>query len=483
MTEAHDWNALARLHWAVHGLSSASPAFSARSRPAVWQIVAPSFFVGAFAGLSIGLSETAHLLLAALLAAPFLCVVVLRLLAVREVLARPPVMTTATVAVPNPGTPLTPDPLLPVYSILVPLVDEVEVLPRLIKALGALDYPSDRLDIILALEEADPATQRAVAAIRLPPHFRTLVVPQCEPRTKPKALNYALTYARGDFVVIYDAEDRPEPDQLRKAVAAFNLAGPRFACLQAALNIDVAAAGLLSRQFTIEYSALFDALLPALERLDLPLPLGGTSNHFRTAVLREVGAWDPFNVTEDADLGIRFARLGWTVGTLPSTTWEQAPPDFGNWWRQRTRWLKGWLLTYLVHTRFPRRLAQDLGGRRHLGFHVLMGSMLLSVLAYPVGVLLLAIALADGRLLATPETDLEWWLWWATALNLFLGVGTAILLGALAVWRRGRAWLMPWTLLMPVYWLLISAAGYRALWKLVREPYVWEKTQHGDGEA
>ncbi len=204
--------------------------------------------------------------------------------------------------------------------------------------------------------------------------------------------------------------------------------------------------------------------------------------HFRTTILRVAGAWDPFNVTEDADLGIRLARLGYRVGTLPSTTWEESPPDIGNWWRQRTRWLKGWMQTYLVHTRSPLRLHREIGAWRHLGLHVLMGAMLLSVLAYPFGIALLGFAVWDGRFLADPASDLERWLWWTSAANLGLGFATAMLLAALAARRRGWHRLVPWALAMPLYWLFISAAGYRALWQLARQPYLWEKTRHTGGE-
>lgn len=466
-----------RLFHAINHLWRTAPRFSARTPPAAWQVAAPSVLIGTLAGLGVAIPDVAHLLLALLLSLPFLCVVALRIAAMGQ-MATPAAPRLA----PLPGGDGCGEPW-PLYSILVPLYDETAVLPRLIKALGALDYPSERLDIILILEAADAATRGAVTAINLPAHFRTVVVPDAAPRTKPKALNYALSVASGDLVVIYDAEDVPDPDQLKRAVAAFRAGPEDLVCLQARLHIDEARQGFLARQFAIEYAALFDGLLPALERLDLPVPLGGTSNHFKAAALREAGAWDPFNVTEDADLGIRLARRGLKVGTLASTTWEEAPPDLPNWLRQRTRWLKGWMVTYLVHTREPRQLGRDLGPRRHWGFHVLMGGMLLSVLAYPVGLALLGLAIHEGRLLAAPESDVERWLWWASAVNLGLGFASAITLGMVAVARRGRGHLARWAVLMPLYWLLISIAGYRALWQLVREPYRWEKTRHGDGEA
>ncbi len=262
-----------RLAWAILGHWLRDPELSARSPPRLWQIGALSLTLGGLIGLAVASTEAAHLLLATLLSVPFLCVVLLRLAAIREVLRRSEPPSTAVTAATSDT--------LPLYSILVPLYREAAVLPRLIKALGALDYPDDRLDIVLVLEATDTATVQAVSAIRLPTHFRVLVVPDSQPRTKPKALNFALAEARGELLVVYDAEDVPERDQLRLAASVFAAAGPDLACLQARLNVDDARRSLVSRQFALEYTALFDALLPALEDLGLPLPLGGTSNHFR----------------------------------------------------------------------------------------------------------------------------------------------------------------------------------------------------------
>ena len=232
---------------------------------------------------------------------------------------------------------------LPLYTVLVPLFREAGVVAELLASLRALDYPPDRLEIMLIVEQVDAETQAALGRAALDPHMRVLVVPDGEPRTKPRAIQYALQFAHGDYVVVYDAEDAPEPDQLRRALAALAAGGGRIGCLQAQLNIYNSDATWFTRQFTIEYTALFDCILPALERLQLPVPLGGTSNHFPRAVLDAVGGWDPYNVTEDADLGIRLARNGWHVGVLHSTTWEEAPPTFRIWKGQRTRWLKGWM--------------------------------------------------------------------------------------------------------------------------------------------
>ena len=368
---------------------------------------------------------------------------------------------------------------MPVYSVLVPLFHEANVLSGLVRSLRALDYPPAKLEILLILEAADIDTQAAVLALRLPRNFRTIVVPDKPPRTKPKALNYALQFTRGDYIVVYDAEDRPQADQLLRALETFRRNPPDLGCVQAQLNIYNPRASWFTRQFTVEYSALFDAILPALARLRLPVPLGGTSNHFPRETLMAAGGWDPFNVTEDADLGFRLARQGWRTTVLGSTTWEEAPVAFGQWFRQRTRWLKGWMQTYLVHTRQPWRLNAELGLRGALGFHALMGGIVLSALVHPLFYLLLAFHACRASFF-TPAETLAGAAFWAIAwVNLAAGYVMSICVGALSAWRRGQPGLALSALFMPVCWLLVSAAAYRALYQLATAPYLWEKTEHG----
>ena len=232
---------------------------------------------------------------------------------------------------------------LPIYSVLVPLYREAGVAADLIAALGQMDWPAERLDIKLIVEADDAKTRQAVEAAAPGPPFEIVVVPAARPRTKPKALNFALPLARGRYVTVYDAEDRPHPGQLREAYATFERSLPAVACLQAPLIIDNGQASGLARFFAVEYSALFDGLLPALARLDLPVPLGGTSNHFRREALEAVGGWDPYNVTEDADLGLRLSRLGFRTKTIRLPTFEEAPTEFVPWLKQRSRWFKGWM--------------------------------------------------------------------------------------------------------------------------------------------
>ena len=323
--------------------------------------------------------------------------------------------------------------------------------------------------------------QAAVLATQLPGNFRTIIVPDQAPRTKPKALNYALQVAQGEYIVVYDAEDRPEPDQLLRALAAFRHGPPHLGCVQAQLNIHNPNASWLTRQFTIEYSALFDAILPALSRLGLPVPLGGTSNHFRRSTLIAAGDWDPFNVAEDADLGFRLARRGWRTAVIASTTWEEAPSRLGQWICQRTRWLKGWMQTYLVHTRQLWRLNAELGVRGALGFHALMGALILSALVHPLFYVLLAYHALGGELLARADTIAGMTFWLVACINLGAGYIASILIGMLSVWQRGRGALAWSALLMPVTWLMMSLAAYRALYQLAFDPYRWEKTEHGSG--
>lgn len=456
------------LDWAVNGLRGTRPDLSAGAPMARWQRWAIIVLLPSFAALAILAPDRIVLIVASLLALPFSCVVALRSAALWRTLKAPR----------QPGhVPHAAPAALPRYSILVPLYDEANVVPDLLAALAAIDYPKERLEIFLALEESDSGTRKAVEAALLPPHIAPVVVPDGQPRTKPRALNYVLPRTTGDLIVIYDAEDLPEPDQLRRAATAL-AARPDLGCVQASLNVLNVRELWLTRQFAIEYTVLFDCMLPALERLKLPVPLGGTSNHFTRRALEQVGAWDSFNVTEDADLGIRLARSGWGVGTLTSTTWEEAPANFSTWIKQRTRWLKGWMQTYLVHMRSPARTARDMGWRQFAGFQVLMGGLVLSALVHPWFYLIAAAEVAFGPLSTLGSDAVSRTLWIVTTANLVLGYLSGVTLGCVAVAGRGHRGLAGWALMMPMYWLLISIAAYRAIYQLAFSPYGWEKTQH-----
>jgi len=460
-----------QLQEAVHGLALRSPEFSASSGLWGWQsVVFASLATIVCAGV-LAAAEATFVALPVLLAIPFLFVVALRAVALWHFF-NPPVLERAAC------TARLEDEYLPLYSVLVPLFGEAAIVPDLVRALRAIDYPAHKLQVLLIVESIELATQAALRSADVSSHMRVLVVPDGAPRTKPRACQYALQFATGAYIVVYDAEDWPDPGQLRRALSVFCDAPERLGCLQAQLNIYNSNTSWLTRQFTIEYTALFDCILPTLGHLKLPVPLGGTSNHFPRTVLNAVGGWDPFNVTEDADLGIRLARSGWQVGVLPSATWEEAPSTFRVWLGQRTRWLKGWIQTYLVHMREPHRLWRELGVRRFVGLQVLMGGLILSALVHPWFYVLLAFDLWHGQLLILPESGLGRSLLWIGVFNLIVGHVSAIWLGTAASARRGRLRLSAHAVLMPLYWLAISLAAYRALWQLAWAPFYWEKTEH-----
>jgi cellulose synthase/poly-beta-1,6-N-acetylglucosamine synthase-like glycosyltransferase len=363
------------------------------------------------------------------------------------------------------------------YTVLVPVYREANVVPHLIENLRNLDYPASKLEILLLIEEDDEETLAAAKAARPPETVTFIVVPNGLPKTKPKACNVGLLFARGEFLTIYDAEDRPEPDQLKKAILAFRKGSPDLVCVQAALNYYNATENLLTRMFTLEYSYWFDYVLTGLDRLRLPIPLGGTSNHFRVDRLRELGGWDPFNVTEDADLGIRAAARGYRVGVINSTTWEEANNHVGNWIRQRSRWIKGYLQTVLVHTRHPLRLVRTVGIRNTLGFVLLIGGAPFAFLSLiPLWSLTLTwiVTRTHAFDILFPPVVL-----YISLFNLLIGNGVMIYLGMLAGFKRRRYQLIPFALLNPFYWILHSIASYKAVWQLITKPFYWEKTRHG----
>ncbi len=366
---------------------------------------------------------------------------------------------------------------LPVFTVLVPMFREPEVLPVLTDALRKLDYPLGKLDIKIVLEAGDSETIEAAKALGLEGVFEVVRVPPSLPQTKPKACNYALQFARGEYLVVFDAEDRPEPDQLRKVVATFRRSPANTACLQCRLNDFNAGENWLTRMFTLDYSLWFDQVLPGLERMNVPIPLGGTSNHFKIDVLRELHGWDPFNVTEDADLGIRLTQKGYRVGVVDSTTFEEATCQAGNWIRQRSRWMKGYMQTFLVHTRRPLHLIRTCGLLGFIGFIFFIGGTVVSALFNPVFWVMYLIwvaAIFSGFDPIFPQLLL-----FLSLFNLLAGNGAFIYLLMLAPIRRGWLNLIPYSFSVFGYWVLLSIAAYKGLWQLLRNPFYWEKTQHG----
>jgi cellulose synthase/poly-beta-1,6-N-acetylglucosamine synthase-like glycosyltransferase len=370
-----------------------------------------------------------------------------------------------------------PDDALPCYTVMVPAYHEPEIIAATLEALDRLDYPRTRLDVKLLLEADDHATRAAVAAAAPPPDVQVVLVPAAQPRTKPKALNYGLSWARGDYITIYDAEDRPDPLQLRRAVVAFSRADPRLACLQARLDYHNPGQNLLTAWFSLEYLTWFGFTLPAIARGHTPVPLGGTSMHIRTTALKAVDAWDPHNVTEDCDLGVRLYRMGYRTGILESTTYEEANSDIINWIKQRSRWVKGYAQSWLVHMRHPIRLRRELGTRGFIGFNLLVGATTLTSVLNPFlwTLTVLWFTLHPGGLQSVfPDP-----IYYPAMLSLILGNFLAYYACLITLRTTGRPELLKAALLMPVYWGLMSLAAIRALLQILVSPFVWEKTVHG----
>ncbi len=373
-----------------------------------------------------------------------------------------------------PAKDLLTDAELPVYSVLVPLRDEAHMVPRLVEAMRRIDYPPEKLDIKFIVEDASPLTIAAVKQVVGNTGFELVVVPRARPSTKPKALNYALPLARGEFVVIYDAEDRPEPDQLRRTATRF-IRHPDIGCIQAELVPENAEENALTALFASEYGGQFGIMLPGLVQWGFPMPLGGTSNHFRISLLRRVGGWDAFNVTENADLGLRMARLRIRTATTTARTYEEAPVTASAWFRQRTRWMKGWMQTFLVHNRRPISLLKDLGIVNFLAFEIYVGGMILTPPLHTLYMSAVGVRLMLASL-EMPGTDP-----WSCmeVFTLVTGYLSAIGLSVFGLIRLRRTHLIKYQLLLPLYWAFMGLSSLKASYELVVRPYFWAKTTHG----
>jgi cellulose synthase/poly-beta-1,6-N-acetylglucosamine synthase-like glycosyltransferase len=452
-------------HQAINQLKVRRPAMSASNADSLRRRIAACILIA----LALGLS--APLITLAVFSFTFLLVGALRLVASVQ---------PAPVAEPLPPR----DETLPRYTVLVPLFREARIVADLVRALERIDYPADRLSIHLVVEADDRATRVAAESLASGTRIQVIAVPPSLPRTKPKALAWALAFVDGDLVTIYDAEDRPAPDQLRRAVAAFAAASPDLVCLQAMLDIDhaVTSNNWFARQFTLEYRVLFRLILPWLAQHGLFLPLGGTSNHFRRDALVASGAWDPFNVTEDADLSVRLMRDGGRIGVLHSVTMEEAPMSWRAWHLQRTRWMKGWLQTWLVHMRQPRRLLRDLGLRNFVALQVLILGQFISALVYPFGLLLVGLDVS-GVVPLFADRDFRGDMLLAFQL-LALACGWFGTIAAICRTRHsvGAPVRLVDLATLPIYWLLLFGAALAAIAELIVDPHQWNKTGHGIAE-
>lgn len=368
---------------------------------------------------------------------------------------------------------------LPIYSILCPLYKEAHMIPQFVEGISMIEWPKDKLDVMLLLEENDKATIAAAKKISLPPYVRIIVVPDSQPKTKPKATNYGLAYALGDYVVIYDAEDIPDPLQLKKAYIAFQQVEKDIVCLQAKLNYYNPHQNILTRFFTAEYSLWFDVILPGLQALGTTIPLGGTSNHFRKEELIKIQGWDPFNVTEDCDLGIRLFKEGYKTAIIDSTTLEEANSDVANWIRQRSRWIKGYIQTYIVHMREPISFTRN-HGIHSLLFNIIIGGKIAFLFINPI-LWLTTIAYFVLYAYVGPQIEALFpsIVFYMAATSLVLGNFLYIYYYMIGSAKREHWSLIKFIYFVPLYWLLISLAATIALYQLIFKPHYWEKTLHG----
>ncbi len=366
---------------------------------------------------------------------------------------------------------------LPIYTILIPLYREEGVINQISAAMGSINYPTDKLDITITLEEYDHPTINAISEAGLPSHFKTLILPDVKPKTKPKALNVAFLQVSGEFLVIYDAEIIPEPLQLRRAFLAFKK-NQDIACLQTKLDHYNPKQSLVTRLFNSEFSFHYDYFMPGLQKLGVPLPLSGHSTHFRTEMISQIGAWDPYNVTEDCDMGIRLARIGQKTGILDSTSQEEATADFKSWVLQRTRWMKGFIQTSIVHMRHPFRFTKEIGGLKNLlGFLLIVpGSVLINVINFIYWIVFLVWIFFQPAFIQElfPRPIL-----YISVFSFVLGNFIFTYLNLLATYKRGRYDLVKYNLLSFIYWIMLAVATTRAVIEIFIKPHHWEKTVHG----
>ena len=368
----------------------------------------------------------------------------------------------------------------PKYTIFCPLYKEWEVLPQFITAISRLEYPKNKLQVLLLLEEDDKKTIQKIQAYNLPFYFEVIIMPNSKPKTKPKALNYGLRFAKGKYSVIYDAEDFPDPKQLKKAVMAYEKVEPNVVCLQARLNFYNPYQNILTRVFTAEYSLWFDLVLTGLQSIKAPIPLGGTSNHFRTFDLYRLKGWDAFNVTEDCDLGMRLAKQGYLTALLDSETLEEANSDLSNWFSQRSRWIKGYIQTYFVHMRNPLAFMSNWRKPNFIPFQLVIGGKIFSLFVNPIMWLITFIYFIFraeyGQLI---ESFFPAPIFYLGVVSMVFGNFLYLYYYMLGCAKHGYHDITKYVFLVPFYWLGMSFAAWVAIYGIIVKPYYWSKTVHG----
>lgn len=354
---------------------------------------------------------------------------------------------------------------LPIYTILLPVLNENKVIKQLIDNISNIDYPKSKLDIKLIIEKDDKETTESLKQLNLPENFETIVVPNSFPKTKSKACNYALCFSKGEYVVVYDADDMPDPLQLKKALAEFRQGDSQLACVQAKLGYYNYDYNLLTKFFSLEYISWFHYLLSGMQKINIPIPLGGSSNHFRMEVLKKVYLWDAYNVTEDADLGLRLASMGYYTKVIDSETLEESPISIFAWIKQRARWTKGYIKTYIVHMKNLKQLYKTTGLKGVLLLNFFVGSIAFTFFTTPF----LFVSLIFVQYLN------QMFLYYFV----FTYIINTVTLFAVIKEKKMKASFYLLAVIFPIYWLLHSIASAVALWELIKSPQHWNKTQHG----
>ena len=456
---------------AINGLRDDHPMKSASQAVYGWQKPALIVLLVALAGFAAWQPMNTAVALIGLCTLGYVLTMTDRVLIFKEGLASRPI------TISDEAARAISDADLPRYTILVPAYNEPEVVGDLIAAMTALEYPRDKLQVLLLLEADDVVTIEAAGGCGESEVITTVLVPPAEPRTKPKACNYGLHFATGEIITIYDAEDLPEPLQLRRVAAAFRELPDNIACVQAKLEYHNGHQNILTGWFTAEYGLWFGYLLPGMMISTSPIPLGGTSNHLRRDVLDRIGAWDPFNVTEDADLGLRIDASGYHTAVIDSVTLEEANSDPINWIRQRSRWYKGYLQTWLVHIREPVRLLRILGPRSFLRFNlVLAGTPIIAVLNLVFWFITMLWFLGQPAIVGAV---FPWYIYFPALIALVLGNAATLYMNMIALREDDRSDLLVAALTVPAFWLMMSIAAAKGLYQLIRNPSYWEKTFHG----
>ncbi|BBY28306.1 glycosyltransferase [Mycolicibacterium sediminis] len=471
LTEAEQDRAL---HRSINALRDDDPLRSAAIPIMGWQKAAVGIALAVVIGFGIWSPMGTVVVLIGICTLGYVCTMADRVYVFRRGLESRPIVVT------DEQARAIPDADLPPYTILVPAYNEPEVVDDLINAMAALEYPREKLQVLLLLEADDDVTIRAARRCKEAAAITILLVPPAEPRTKPKACNYGLHFATGEIITIYDAEDLPEPLQLRRVVAAFAELPDDVACIQAKLAYHNGGQNLLTGWFTAEYGLWFGYLLPGLMSTESPIPLGGTSNHLKHPVLDKIGSWDPYNVTEDADLGLRIAGSGYRTAVLESVTLEEANSDPINWIRQRSRWYKGYLQTWLVHMRRPRELVRTIGWRSFIRFNlVLAGTPIIAVLNLAFWLITASWFLGQPEVIGAV---FPWYIYFPALVALIFGNFATLYMNLISIREDDRPDLLVAALTVPLFWLMMSIAAAKGTYQLIRQPSYWEKTFHGLSE-